>query len=70
MTKPFGEGLWKNVQSVRVTRDDGIQVPVRVDGEEGIRLGLDATRAPAKGSATPKPPSRFGSFIRRLVRRA
>lgn len=70
MTKPFGEDLWKNIQSVRVTRDDGIQVPVRTDGEEGIRLGLDATGAQAKGPGAPKTPSRFGLFIRRLARRA
>ncbi|RNL64213.1 hypothetical protein EFK50_06680 [Nocardioides marmoriginsengisoli] len=63
MTKPFGEDLGKNLRAVQVTRDGGINVPVRAD-RDGIRLGTDAVATP------PAPRRSRRSLLRRLFRRS
>lgn len=38
----FASKLWKNVKAVRLGKDGGLEAPVRADGRDGIRVGLDA----------------------------
>jgi len=35
----FGSQLWAQLQKVRVTKDQGIQTPVKADGVNGIVIG-------------------------------
>jgi hypothetical protein len=35
----WGSDLWKQLQQVKVTRDDGIKAPVSADGKDGIVVG-------------------------------
>jgi hypothetical protein len=70
MTQPFGEDLWKNVQAVRLSADGGIEAPVRVDGDQGIRIGVDAIATqhdavPASGKTL----GRLRARVRRLTKR-
>jgi hypothetical protein len=36
----WGCSIWKQMQQVRVTRNDGIQAPIRANGKDGIRIGV------------------------------
>ena len=72
MAKGFGEDLWKNVQAVKLGRDGGLEAPVRGDGEQGIRVGLDAVSkaAAAEQETTVRSSGRIGRWVRRLTRRS
>ncbi|KQW49230.1 hypothetical protein ASC77_11110 [Nocardioides sp. Root1257] len=65
MSKPFGEDLWKNAQAVRFAKDGGLEVPVRADGDHGIRIGLDAVAARPQDQPAPRPRRRLRDLVRR-----
>ena len=71
MSKPFGEGIWKDVQAIRFAKDDSLEAPVRADGEHGIRVGLDAVAAQPENQAgnqpdqpAPRPRRRLRDLVR------
>lgn len=35
----WGSSIWKQMQQVKVTREGGIQAPVRANGKDGIQVG-------------------------------
>jgi len=64
-SKGFGSPLWRQLQQVKVTRNDGIQAPVTADGEHGIVIGdppLDV------GMGRPEGVRRPGALARLLAR--
>lgn len=67
----FGSELWKNLQSVKVGKDGGMEAPVRANGREGIVVGLDAV-AESENSRLQDAPATAESSRRwwkRLLRR-
>ncbi len=68
----FGSGLWKNVQSIKLGQDGGIEAPVRANGRDGVVVGkqhVAATDAAAEATAaeeTPAPPRRRRWWARLL----
>lgn len=69
MDKPFGQDLWRNVQSVRVDRDGTFHAPARITEEDAPVVGTDAVEPGAAQQAAP-PERRPGRFTRLLRRRA
>lgn len=66
----FGSGLWKNLQSVKLGKDGGIEAPVRADGRDGIVVGLDAIEQQEHGQVDQTPPGPLKRrWWRRLLRR-
>jgi hypothetical protein len=62
----FENPLWKQIQQIKVTREGGIQAPVKANGTDGIVIGdppLFVT-PPAPESASRKP-----GLLARLLRR-
>ena len=67
--KGFGSDLWKNVSTVRVTRDEGVKAPVRADGEHGIVVGKDAIARREGARAPEAAPGLWSRLVSRLRRR-
>jgi hypothetical protein len=66
--KGFGTPLWRQLQQVKVTRNDGIQAPVTADGEHGIVIGnppIELTAAEPEGVRRPGVLSRLLARFRR-----
>lgn len=66
----FENPLWTQLQKIKVTRDGGIEAPVKANGTDGIVVGdppLFVT-PPAPDSASRKP-GLFASLLRRIKRR-
>lgn len=52
MSQGFCEGLWKNLQAIKLGKDGGIEAPARADGERDSHRGrrgreCDPGRAPS-----------------------
>ena len=71
MSQGFGEGLWKNVQAIKLGKDGGIEAPVRADGEHGIVVGVDAiaNASPDERDKATRTPGWMRTRLRRLLRR-
>ncbi|MEO6790072.1 MAG: hypothetical protein ABI187_03820 [Ornithinibacter sp.] len=67
----FGSDLWKTVQAVKVSKQGGIEVPVRANSRQGIVVGVDAVAKSdaaqhAGPSSTRRTPRRvWGGFFGR-----
>ena len=59
----FRSDLWKNLQSVKLGSDGGIEAPVRANGRDGILVGLDAV-AEGENSRTEEAPAAADSSRR------
>ena len=66
----FGAELWKNLQSVKLGEDGGIEVPVRANGRDGIVVGLDAIAQSenARREEAPPPADSSRRWWKRLFR--
>ena len=68
--KGFGSDLWKNLQAVKLSKDGGLEAPVRANGKDGIVVGVDAvaaSEAAAHSSSSDEAPRE--RWWRRLARR-
>jgi len=68
--KDFGSDLWKNLQAVKLSKDGGLEAPVRANGKDGIVVGVDAvaaSEAAARNSSSDEAPR--DRWWRRLARR-
>lgn len=71
MTKNgFGTDLWKNLQAVKLSKDGGLDAPVRADGTHGIVVGVDAIAdSDAVGGGSAASPVPTPRWWKRLLRR-
>ncbi|MFC5175656.1 hypothetical protein [Nocardioides taihuensis] len=67
MEKPFGQDLWRNLQAVHVDRDGTFRAPVRITGDDGIVVGVDAVEH--VDARHPAPTDRRPGLLSRLLRR-
>jgi hypothetical protein len=65
----FENPLWMQLQKIKVTREGGIEAPVKANGTDGIVIGDPPlfVAPPARDSA-PRP-GLFTRLLRRLARR-
>jgi hypothetical protein len=71
MSKGFCEGLWKNLQAIKLGKDGGIEAPARADGENGIVIGVDAVANATQGERhqATRAPGWMRTRLRRLFLR-
>ena len=69
MDKPFGQDLWRNVQSVRVDRDGTFHAPARITDDGGLVVGADAVDQ-ADAAPQSAPAERRPGLLARFLRRA
>ena len=70
MEKPFGQDLWRNMQSVRVDRDGTFRAPARITEDGGLEVGVGAVEQPDAARQAAPPGRRRGLLARLLHRRA
>ena len=66
----FENPLWKQIQKIKVTRDGGIEAPVKANGTDGIVIGdppLFVT--PPAADASSGKPGLLARLLRRLTHR-
>jgi hypothetical protein len=66
----FENPLWKQIQKIKVTREGGVQMPVKANGTDGIVIGdppLFVTPPPLDSAS--RKPGLLAGLLRRLTRR-